>query len=72
MPTETPTTEARLEDYVINKVIQIGIRATSHEEALRAVMAGRGDMLATNYSVTFRQQPMAGVQPQQQKQLQRA
>lgn len=59
------------EDYIVNKTVQVGIQATSHEEALRAVMAGGGDILATNYTAQFRPRP-ANQQQEAGKQLQKA
>lgn len=40
--------------FIVNKVQQIGIDAETHDEALRAVMAGSGDILAANYSINIR------------------
>jgi hypothetical protein len=52
-----------MNDYVITETRQIGIKANSHDEAIKAVVDGGGDLLSKVVSANFRQ---AQAQPSQQ------
>jgi hypothetical protein len=50
-----------MNDYIITETRQIGIKAESHDEGIKAVMDGGGDLISKVLSANFRQ-----LSPQQQ------